>query len=94
MKRGRAMKLDDNYILKTVAGTSVVVPVGEAVENIHGMIRLNDSAELVWKGLEEGKEREALLEDMKKEYPDVSEDILSRDLDAFLNVLKEKNILL
>lgn len=87
------MKLNDNYILKTVAGTSVVVPVGEAAEEIHGMIRLNDSAELVWKGLESGKERDELLSDMAKEYPGVEPETLSRDLDTFLNVLKEKNIL-
>lgn len=87
------MKLNDNYILKTVAGTSVVVPVGEAAEEIHGMIRLNDSAELVWKGLECGKERDELLSDMTKEYPGVEPETLSRDLDAFLTVLKEKNIL-
>ena len=35
------MKLNENYILKTVAGMPVVVPVGDAAARIHGMITRN-----------------------------------------------------
>ena len=48
------MKLNENYILKTVAGSPVVVPVGDAVNDIRGMIKLNDSAEFIWRKIENG----------------------------------------
>ncbi len=86
------MKLNENYILKTVAGMPVVVPVGEAVNNIHGMITLNGPAEIIWKALEQGKSYDEIVAAVKAEY-DVTEDIVKKDLDAFLEKLKNYKIL-
>ena len=86
------MKLNENFILKTVAGMPVVVPVGEAVNSIHGMITLNGPAEIIWKALENGKEYEEIVAEIKAEY-DVTEDIIKKDLDAFLEKLKNYKIL-
>jgi len=86
------MKLNENYILKTVAGMPVVVPVGEAVNNIHGMITLNGPAETIWKALEQGKSYDEIVADVKAEY-DVTEDVIKKDLDAFLEKLKNYKIL-
>lgn len=86
------MKLNENYILKTVAGMPVVVPVGEAVNNIHGMITLNGPAEIIWRGLEEGKSYDEIVASIKSEY-DASEEVIKADLDAFLDKLKNYKIL-
>lgn len=86
------MKLNENYILKTVAGMPVVVPVGEAVNNIRGMITLNGPAEIIWKALEENKEYDEIVVLIKREY-DASEEIVKADLDAFLEKLKNYKIL-
>lgn len=86
------MKLNENYILKTVAGMPVVVPVGNAVKNIHGMITLNGPAEIIWKALEEGKGYEEIVALIKSEY-DANEDVIKTDLDAFLEKLKNYKIL-
>ncbi len=86
------MKLNENYILKTVAGMPVVVPVGEAVRNIHGMITLNGPAEIIWKALEEGKGYEEIVALIKSEF-DAPEDVIKSDLDAFLEKLKNYKIL-
>lgn len=86
------MKLNENYILKTVAGMPVVVPVGEAVNNIRGMITLNGPAEIIWKALEENKEYDEIVVLIKREY-DASEEIIKADLDAFLEKLKNYKIL-
>ncbi len=86
------MKLNENYVLKTVAGTPVVVPVGEAVNNIKGMITLNGPAELIWKALEKGKDYEGIVCELKAEY-DAPEDVLRADLTAFLEKLESYNIL-
>ena len=86
------MKLNENYVLKTVAGTPVVVPVGEAVKNIKGMITLNGAAELIWKALEQGKSYEEIVALLKAEY-DAPEDVLRNDLTAFLDKLESYKIL-
>lgn len=86
------MKLNENYILKTVAGMPVVVPVGDAVNDIHGMITLNGPAEIIWKALENGKAYGEIVEEIKSEY-DVDEDVIKKDLDAFLEKLKNYKIL-
>ncbi|MBO5065043.1 MAG: PqqD family protein [Clostridia bacterium] len=86
------MKLNENYVLKTVAGTPVVVPVGDAISNIKGMITLNGPAEDIWKALEQGEEFEEIVALLKSEY-DVPEDVLRADLTAFLEKLEKYNIL-
>ena len=86
------MKLNENYVLKTVAGTPVVVPVGEAVNNIRGMITLNGPAELIWKALENGKDYEDIVAELKAEY-DATEETLRTDLTAFIEKLESYKIL-
>ena len=86
------MKLNENYVLKTVAGTPVVVPVGDAIKNIKGMITLNGPAECIWKALEQGKEFEEIVAVLKKEY-DAPEELLRNDLSAFIEKLESYNIL-
>ncbi len=86
------MKLNENYILKTVAGMPVVVPVGDAVNNIRGMITLNGPAEVIWKCLEEGKGYDEIVTQIKNEY-DAPEDVIKADTDAFLEKLKNYKIL-
>ena len=89
---GENMKLNENYILKTIAGMPVVVPVGEAVNNIHGMITLNGPAEIIWKALEESKSYDEIVALIKSEY-DAPEDVIRKDTDAFLDKLKNYKIL-
>lgn len=86
------MKLNENYILKTVAGMPVVVPVGEAVNNIRGMITLNGPAEIIWKALEENKSYEEIVALIKSEY-DAPENVIRADTDAFLEKLRNYKIL-
>ncbi len=87
------MKLNDNFILKNIAGSSVVLPVGEEAVKIKGMITLNEVAEFIWKKIESGAEYEEILGSLINEY-NAPEDVIKKDLDDFLNTLKEKNIIL
>ncbi len=86
------MRLNENYILKTIAGSPVVVPVGDAVNNINGMITLNGPAEDIWKALEDGKDYDDILALLISEY-DAPEELLRKDLTAFLDKLKKYGIL-
>ncbi len=85
------MKLSENFILKTVAGTPVVVPVGDAVNDIRGMITLNGPAETIWKCLENNMDYEGIVAQLKAEY-DAPEEVLRKDLTAFMEKLKAYKI--
>lgn len=91
--KGDKMKLNENFILKNIAGTAVVVPVGDAVNDVKGMITLNGPAEIIWKGLENGKSIDGIVEEIKSEY-DAQEDVIRNDVDAFLNKLRNYKILI
>lgn len=86
------MKINENYILKNIAGTAVVVPVGEAVNDVKGMITLNGPAEIIWKGLQNEKSIDSIVDEIITEY-DAPEDVIRNDVDAFLNKLRAYKIL-
>ena len=53
---------------------------------------LNTTATFIWKQLKNNPQRASVLEALKKEYPNSSEDSLSKDLDAFVESLREMGL--
>jgi hypothetical protein len=88
------MKLSENFVLKNIAGATVVMPVGDAVGKINGMIKLNPSAKVIWESLEANKDFNGILEEMKNNFTDVDEATLKEDINYFLNKLRELEILM
>lgn len=87
------MKLSENFVLKNIAGENVVMPVGEAVGKINGMIKLNPSAKVIWESLEANKDVDGILEEMKNNFNGVDDATLRDDINYFLNKLREHEIL-
>ena len=87
------MKLSENFVLKNIAGENVVMPVGEAVGKINGMIKLNQSAKVIWESLEANKDFDGILEEMKNNFNGVDDATLRDDINYFLNKLREHEIL-
>lgn len=88
------MKLNENFVLKTIAGATVVMPVGDAVAKVHGMIKLNPTAEVIWKALESGNDFDGILLAMKESFSGVDEETLKEDINYFLGRLREYDILI
>ncbi len=86
------MKIKDGFILKTIAGSTVAVPVGENLVNLQLMLTLNESGAYLWNCLSENCTEDDLVEAMTKEYQIDSETARS-DVREFLKVLKENHIL-
>lgn len=82
------MKLKENFVLRQVANTWVVLPLGAATLDFNGMLTLNESGVLLWKALEQGGDRDALVDALTGEY-EVSRDVALTDVDAFLGKLAE-----
>lgn len=85
------MKLKDGFILRTVAGETVVLPVG-GVTDFDMMITLNDTGKFLWERLTVGAEEADLVKDLLAEY-DVTEEQATKSVAAFVARLKELNFL-
>ena len=87
------MKLKNGFMLRNVSDAFVVIPTGECTAMTAGVITLNESGALLWKTLEKGCDgKDALIEALLAEY-DVSREIASRDVDAFVAKLETADIL-
>jgi len=86
------MQLKEGFILRTVAGETVVVPSGEAL-NLNMMITLNETGKFIWKLLENGIEKEAIVDAIMKEYDVQDRAMVENDVNTFINKLSGDNIL-
>lgn len=86
------MKIKSDYLLRKVADSYVVVPVGKATVDFNGMINLNETGAFLWQQLQKGADEETLLKAMLKEY-EVDEETAAEGLGSFLNKLREADLL-
>lgn len=82
------MKLNENFVLRQVADTWVVLPVGQISVDFNGMLTLNEPGALLWKALEQGGDRESLAEALLNEY-EVDQATALADVDEFLTKLND-----
>ena len=80
------MKISKGFILRSVAGNNIVVPIGENAKKFNGVIKLNESGVFMWKKLEQGIELDELVLALTNEY-DVDEQTARRDVEAFTQAL-------
>ena len=48
------MRIKQGFVMRDVAGQAVVIATGDASRDFHGMVKLNQTAAVVWHGVEEG----------------------------------------
>ena len=87
------MRINENYVLQEVADECIVVPVGEASERLHGVIKLNKTGAFLWKKMEEKNlSQEDLIQALLAEFPaDIS--VIRNDVSIFINQLSEMGCL-
>ena len=87
------MKINENFVLKSIAGEAVVMPVGEAVNKVNGMIKLNPTAEVIWKALEHETTLEDVISAVRANCQNVDETMLIEDVVDFTEKLGKLGIL-
>lgn len=86
------MKIKENFMLRKVADTYVVVPIGAAVADFNGMINLNDAGAFLWQLMENETTEEAVVEAMLQNY-EVDEATAKADVNKFVAELKAADLL-
>ncbi len=85
------MKLKMQFILRDIVGETVLVPINESTSSFNGLITINELGKFIWENLEKVETEEELLQLILDEY-EVDEDTAKKDLDEFLQVLKDIDI--
>ncbi len=85
------MKIKEGFILRNVAGSFVVVPIGEATLDFNGMMNLNETGAFLFEKMIEGISREDLIKALTEEY-DVDEETATADVDTFIEKVEKEDL--
>lgn len=86
-------KIKEGFIVRKIGGQIMAVPTGKMTSEIHGMIALTESGELLWKALENGADEQTLADILTENYEVDGETALS-DVKKFLEGLKDQGALI
>ena len=86
------MKINKDYVLRNVAGESIVVPTGEASQKINGMMTLNETAAFLWENVEKVQTEEDLVKLLLDEF-EVEKEIAVKDVSDFVRELTAAGII-
>ena len=86
------MKIKEGFILREVASSNIVVPIGKAQVSFNGIMTLNEVGSFIWRKLENGCERQELIDAVTSEY-EVKADVAARDIDIYIEKLRDKGLI-
>lgn len=86
------MKIKEGFIKSKLGNECVVVPVGAQTIDFRGLITLNETGEFIWDKLSEDRSEEDLVNAILSEY-EVDKQTAEKDVKAFVDTLKEKELL-
>lgn len=85
------MKIRKGFLMREVAEKNVVIATGDAAKNFNGIIKLNESATMLWRMLEKGALEEELVNTITEVY-DVDPITAQNDVSMFVTKLKGAGI--
>ncbi|MCD7755789.1 MAG: PqqD family protein [Firmicutes bacterium] len=86
------MKIDNELVIRHVAGEILLIPTGRAALNSPGIITLTESGARLVQKLREGCEAADLVDCLMAEY-EVSREQAEQDVAKFLGKLEERGLL-
>ena len=86
------MKIKEDFILRKVADSFVVVPVNKMTLDFNGIINLNETGAFLFELLQKGAERDELVDKMLEEY-DVDREKAEADIDVFIQKVRDADVL-
>ena len=86
------MKIKKGFTVRNIAGSDIVVPVGNAEKIFNGMITLNESGAFFWNALLKDTTVDEVVKKVTSEY-DVDEERAKADVEKFIEQLQENNLI-
>lgn len=86
------MKINKDFMMRTIAGETVLVPVGKATQQFNGIITLNSVAAFIWEQIDCCDNREEIVEKVLEKF-DVSREIAKQDVFGFTDELISRGMM-
>ncbi len=86
------MKIKLEFVLREIAGETLLVPVGKTALDLNGMLTLNALGGEIWQMLPEVKDEQEITERILAEY-DADPEQVSADVHEFIEKLRALGIL-
>ena len=86
------MKLVEGFCTRKILEDTVIIPTGKAAHCLSGLISVNETGEFLFELLQTEQTMDSLLAAMLEEF-EVEEEIAKADIEAFVKVLIENEML-
>jgi len=86
------MKIKEGFLLREIAGTHIVVPIGERVIDFKGMMVLNDVSADVWLFFSEHRSFEEVVEYVLESY-EVDRQTVESDLKDLIERMEASGVI-
>ena len=81
------MQVSRDYLLRTIAGETILIPSGAAAQKFNGLVTVNAIGAFIWDVLQTPTDLEELVARITEEY-EVDADMARRDAEEFLSELR------
>ena len=86
------LKIKDGFVMRDIAGDTVVIATGEISKTFHGMIRLNSTGKEIWEILSSRDlSEDEVIAEMAKRH-DAKPEEISEGVIAFISKIKEAGL--
>ncbi len=86
------MKVKNSFVLRKIAGSNVVVPIGSEMADFNGMMTLNETGAMLFGMLNKDRTIKELTDAMLSEY-DVTASEAEQDVKSFIETLEKAGML-
>lgn len=86
------MRIKEGFVLRDVAGQAVVIAVGEASKEFHGMINLNSTGKVIWQGVENGLSEDEIADKLAERF-EVDHETAKGDVQRIIRKMQEAGVL-
>ena len=81
-----------DYILREISGETILVSVGNGIADFCGIVRLNQSAKVLWQALQKGAGKEELITALTEAFS-VTHEQATEDVDNVLRLLLDRGMI-
>lgn len=86
------MKIAKGFVLKNIADSYVVVPVGANLVDFSAMITINETGAFIWRLLEDDIDIDTVVSSMCKEF-EIDADTARADCLEFIKILNDNKVI-
>lgn len=86
------MKIKDGFMLREIAGTWIIMPIGANALDFKTMLKLNETGAFIWEKLQHNITKEELAAMILSEY-DVDSPTVHSDVEEIIALFDKKGLL-